>query len=228
MSGTTTKDALPYPTLTDTRDVPRDILALANALDGRGVYSCTSATRPTSGARFSGRVIWETDTKAYGWWDGSAWRMFDTIEQTYTPTWTANGSTSGLALGTGGSLTGTYMRRGHHCRVDISLVVGSSGFAGGAGYWAFAAPFAATSTCKTLVTETWSPAAGGNFVGHAVILNGASTIAPQVSYSSSNTVMWQLRNADVGGVAGTGIPNAAGVYTWTTSGGVDIGGEYRI
>ena len=67
-----TKDNLPMQQGGDTLDVSV-FRSLRDALDGRLVYVCTSATRPTGSARFAGRVIIETDTKRLLVWDGSAW-----------------------------------------------------------------------------------------------------------------------------------------------------------
>lgn len=43
------------------------------AIDGKLVLSCTSATRPTGTQRFTGRRIYETDTKMERIWDGTRW-----------------------------------------------------------------------------------------------------------------------------------------------------------
>lgn len=68
----TARAAMPYPALTDTPDVPRDVKALADRVDAvTGLVSCTSAARPAS--PFVGMVAYETDTKNTIRWSGSAW-----------------------------------------------------------------------------------------------------------------------------------------------------------
>lgn len=74
MASTTPGAALPYPTLPDTPDVPRDVKALADAVDALlGVPSCTSTTRPST-ALYEGRMVYETDTKRVARWNGAAWK----------------------------------------------------------------------------------------------------------------------------------------------------------
>lgn len=88
----TTAKGLRYPGLTDTPHGPDQIENLASDVDVKlGYFVCTSGTRP--GSPFQGQQIYETDTKATGFWDGSAWVMSD----------------PGLAQVTAtGALTGTY------------------------------------------------------------------------------------------------------------------------
>ena len=47
-----------------------------------GVYSCTSASRPSWGAGQAGRLIYETDTKNSYAWTGSAWILPASIYRT--------------------------------------------------------------------------------------------------------------------------------------------------
>src|SRR4051812_11931839 len=69
---TTTRLALPYPALTDTADVPRDISALATALDVAATYAeGTLVGRPAAGLR--GRIYRATDTGQVFLDNGAAW-----------------------------------------------------------------------------------------------------------------------------------------------------------
>lgn len=92
-----------------------------------GTKTCTSSTRPDNGAngiRFTGQVIFETDTKAYGIWNGTAWRLFDTEWQTYTPTWSTPSNPQPVKGN--GTLTGRYFRAGKKIDLRIELVGGST------------------------------------------------------------------------------------------------------
>lgn len=84
----TARAGLPYPALTATPDVPRDLKALADATDNSlGAPSCTSTTRPTAG-NYVGRLAFETDTKRLIRWDGTAWAViseYDTGWQDFAP-----------------------------------------------------------------------------------------------------------------------------------------------
>lgn len=65
-------DALPAPQGSDVASVTA-FTALRSAIDGKLTLTCTSATRPTGTARFTGRLIFETDTKMWRTWNGSRW-----------------------------------------------------------------------------------------------------------------------------------------------------------
>lgn len=65
-------DALPAPQGGDIVRVGA-FTDLRAAIDGKLVLTCTSATRPTGTARFTGRLIFETDTKIWRTWDGTCW-----------------------------------------------------------------------------------------------------------------------------------------------------------
>ena len=222
-----TKDLLPAPLLTEVANGPAAFQALRTIIDGRHPTVCTSSTRPTGAALFAGRLIYETDTKAYGWYDGTQWRMWDTAEQSFATTWLANGA-GGTAVGSGGSLTMKYVRRGSRCRIDIMLSVGSSGFSGAAGPWTFSAPIACVGARGHLGCKAYAPNAGGTFAGYAYIDAGTSTLIPFLPVSSTSAVLQQAQNANASSTVGTGVPVASGQYTWTTAGDFTIFGEYPI
>lgn len=110
------KSSLRSPVLSDTANVPRDFTNLTSDLDGRLVTTCTSATRPTGTALYAGAVIYELNTKAYGWYDGSGWRMWDTSWQIENNG--AKFSHSGSGGMTGNTCIVKYMRAGK--RVTVS------------------------------------------------------------------------------------------------------------
>lgn len=74
MATTLTRTGLVLPAGTESADV-----AIPNAnttkIDGWvGVFFCTSSTRPST--PFTGQLIFETDTRLFGMYDGSAWIQF--------------------------------------------------------------------------------------------------------------------------------------------------------
>ena len=230
--GTTTTHFIPYPEPADIPNIPQDMRSLAEKVDSSirtvEVLQCTSTTRPTGGDRAAGRFIYETDTKAYGLWDGTAWKIWDTVEQNYTTTWAANGTSSGLSLGSGGFIDSHYTRQGGRCDLNIRLSVGSSGFGGGVGRWTFTAPFPAARKRGSLTVKAWAPNAGGDFIGHAWIDPPSSTINMVVTAANNNPTMVGLQNCNLQAQPGTGYPYAPGNYTWTTVGDVTIYGNYPI
>lgn len=105
----------------------------------KGHLNCTSTTRPGSPLLYDGLHIYETDTKAYGYYDGTAgkWRMFDTVWQTYTPA-----LPNGMSAGTGGGalVSGAYMRRGTVCELRQAFVFGTTGISAGTGGYLLGLP----------------------------------------------------------------------------------------
>lgn len=228
--GNTVKHYIPYPEPADAPNIPGDLRGLAEKVDSSlfstQILQCTSSTRPTGGDLYPGRFIFETDTKAYGIWDGTVWRMWDTNEQTYTTSWQANGTAVGLSLGTGGFIRSKYYRRGSRCRIDLHLNVGNPGFGGGVGNWTFTVPFMPTVRGHFSV-KCWAPNAGGNFAGYAYV-EGSTTLTSFVPASNSNTTLLQPRNCDLSANLGSGYPYPPGNFTWTTVGDFSIFGEYSI
>lgn len=57
-------------------DVVTAIYNQFNQLDGQiQCVECTSATRPVAPQRFTGMIIWETDTSLFRWWNGATWQQ---------------------------------------------------------------------------------------------------------------------------------------------------------
>ena len=89
------------------------LIALRDALDGRALTKCTSTTRPAAATQ--GHIIWETDTKAWGVFDGTVWRMYDTVWQAVSDgTRFTHSSAGGM---TGNTCTVRYLRQGRSALV---------------------------------------------------------------------------------------------------------------
>ena len=146
----TSKQAHPYPAGTETPYVHLDLLALAAALDGRVATVCTSSTRPSGAAAFAGALIFETDTKAWGWYDGASWLMYDTVWQAYTPAWTGTGTNPSIG---NGSILGRYMRKGREVRCQVALSCGST-TTFGSGTYLFGIPAGLTISSLGTVYNT--------------------------------------------------------------------------
>lgn len=77
-------------------------------------------------------------------WSGTAWIPVGSPPgawNAYTPTWTAGGSSAGLALGTAGVLTGRWrMIAPYTLAVAVTFTPGTAGFNGGVGAWLFGFP----------------------------------------------------------------------------------------
>jgi hypothetical protein len=132
----------------------------------------------------------------------------------WTPTWTA--ATSGTpAVGTGGSLTGRYSRRGAWVRIEIALSLGT-GFATGTGSWEFSIPAAAHSVNPVQVCGTayMANAAGKGAVGAVQIATGASVL--------------RVKTALTDGTFGTVDAGSFGPFTWDAGSTLRLSCEYRV
>jgi hypothetical protein len=164
-----------------------DIATNAANITATRATVCTSTTRPTTGL-FVGKLIRETDTKAYGYWDGSAWVMFDTVMQDYTPTWTVTAGS--INLGTGGYILGEYRRIGKVTEMWMDMKLGSGAIAGGSAgaIWRFSMP----STPRTF-TEGTNPIPINNAYG---IAGGAGKWTSGFAYHDTASYFQILLHTD--------------------------------
>lgn len=89
-------------------------------LMNQAIITCTSSTRPSSPSE--GMTIYETDTDAYVFWNGSTWkRAVTNVQIAYTPT----ASGTGWALGNG-TASGNYTLVGNLAFFNASVVFGST------------------------------------------------------------------------------------------------------
>lgn len=97
-------------------------------------FTCTAATRPSAGTYtlYEKLQIFETDTKAIGYYLEGTWRIWDTVWQSYTPAWTASGTQPSIGNGT---LTGKYLRRGREVTVHARVLAGSTTTFGSGQYY---------------------------------------------------------------------------------------------
>lgn len=137
----TTKLALIYPVKGTGELVDTSVHLEGNwkKLDEQsGARICTSGTRP--GVPYQGQVIFETDTGAWGRWNGTEWLLYDSVLQSYVPVWTALGGGS-TNVGSTGALSARYARAGKMTRVFLGLQLGGTGSLAGTGVWKFTLPF---------------------------------------------------------------------------------------
>jgi hypothetical protein len=99
---------------------------IENGIFNADFQTCTSTTRPTTGL-FDGMHIYETDTKAYGFYDATAakWVMFDTQWQSYQAAVYIGNTSTVWTMGNGTSV-GRYYRTGRKIDVAVEIVTGTT------------------------------------------------------------------------------------------------------
>ena len=200
-------DALPAPQGGDIVRVSA-FTDLRAAIDGKLVLTCTSATRPTGTARFTGRLIFETDTKAWGWWDGTRWVLWDSAWRPWTPAW------PNVTLGNGVS-TGAWRYVGDQIEFWAKLVRGSTtSFGAGSG---MTLPAAAASTDAFTQLDAAGIQAGNNDV--AICASPLLLSLTAVTFTVWNTAGAYLIG---GGYISNTVPHA-----WAAGDAILVRGRYR-
>ena len=200
-------DALPAPQGSDVASVTA-FTALRSAIDGKLTLTCTSATRPTGTARFAGRLIFESDTKAFGWWDGTRWVLWDSAWRPWTPAW------PNVTLGNGVS-TGAWRYVGDQIEFWAKLVRGSTtSFGAGPG---MTLPAAAASTDAFTQLDAAGIQAGNNDV--AICASPLLLSLTAVTFTVWNTAGAYLIG---GGYISNTVPHA-----WAAGDAILVRGRYR-
>lgn len=188
--------------------------------------TCTSTTRPAT--PFDGQRIYETDTKAFGFYDTTnlTWHMWDTVNQTFTPTFTTVGGTPSVGNGT---LTGYYRRMGKLCWIKINFAAGST-TNGGTGSVTFGIPNAIAARTDNgeqwIPTKVYTNANSQNWIGATWMYNTVAN--PYAPASQTACTIMPLRSADSSGAVSTGYPLVSGNYTLATSSNIYIEGTYEL
>ena len=200
-------DALPAPHGSDVARVTAFTGMLA-AIDGKLILTCTSATRPTGTARFSGRLLFESDTKAFGWWDGTRCVLWDSAWRPWTPAW------PNVTLGNGVS-TGAWRYVGDQIEFWAKLVRGSTtSFGAGPG---MTLPAAAASTDAFTQLDAAGIQAGNNDV--AICASPLLLSLTAVTFTVWNTATAYLIG---GGYISNTVPHA-----WAAGDAILVRGRYR-
>lgn len=92
-------------------------------------------------------------------------RIWDSLETSYTPSWTATSVNPTLGDGT---LTGSYKLQGSQCTVKIALNYGSTSSVG-TGTWKFSLPFTAKTGTTSVGSVVGASAANGWYTGSSVV-----------------------------------------------------------
>lgn len=200
-------DALPAPQGSDVARVTA-FTDMRAAIDGKLILTCTSATRPTGTARFAGRLIFETDTKAFGWWDGTRWVLWDSAWRPWTPAW------PNVTLGNGVS-TGAWRYVGDQIEFWAKLVRGTTtSFGAGSG---MTLPAAAASTDAFTQLDAAGLQAGNNDV--AICASPLLLSLTAVTFTVWNTATAYL-------IGGGYISNTA-PHAWAAGDAILVRGRYR-
>lgn len=183
----------------DTGAIPGGQITDTRKPGGWNLIKCLSTNRPTG---VSGRQIYEYDTKAYGFYDGTTWVVWDTQWQTYTPTWSSSGTQPAVG---NGSITGKYLRMGRECSVHIALIAGST-TTYGTGQYYFSSPFShqGVHTSIPTVGTAWCINQGNYYLTGTVNIQTLTTVSVFLPTSTASnaqaqwsaTTPWAFKNTD--------------------------------
>jgi hypothetical protein len=212
MATTTARAGLRKPGTSDFVTVGTDIDDNMDQIDEHlGALVCTSSTRPTGVDRFTGCIIYETDTLQYLNWDGANWQY---IGGHFTGTWTVviTGSTSGTATPGNAVITREYHRNGRWVEATVEYVYGSTTSFGVVGALLIALP----------VNTVWgngTPIGSGSIVDAST--NDRWVVSAQVE-DASRLAMIVTRTGT--GVVSSSVP----VSPWATGDTIRLNIRYRV
>lgn len=183
----------------DTGAIPGGQITDTRKPSGWGLIKCLSTNRPTG---VSGLQIYEYDTKAYGFYDGTTWVMWDTHWWTYAPGWWSSATQPSIG---NGSITGKFLRSGRECSVHIALIAGSTTTYGSGQYY-FSTPSAMSSPPHSSIVTlgtAWAINQGNYYMTGVVNMQGTmvSVFLP-ASLTNTNsgqwgaTTPWVFKNTD--------------------------------
>jgi len=116
--------------------------------------------------RSDGQTAWLRNTKQKTRWNTVEWLVMEEPWTTFTPTWTATGTTPAIG---NGNLHGRYQRVGKTCHIRMHLVSGSS-TTWGSGFYRLALPFTGSSvgtgTEQYLTLKAYNSVANYFGIGH--------------------------------------------------------------
>ena len=191
--------------------------------------TCLSTTRPTTPT--DRMRIYETDTKASGWYDLSAgrWIMTDSVPQSYTPVFSSTANNTNLGNGT---LVGFYWRAGMMCNFGFQMATGTTtNFGWDSNSWSL--PFTARGAPG--VTHHWHSGAahlqpGGwyTFNGIVTIIQGEKRCFIYAPANLENSDVHFVRNAVGNSNTGNSVPQRLGMHTWQPGSFIEASGSYMM
>lgn len=184
---------------TDTGAIPSGQITDTRSPGGFGRINCLSTNRPVG---VSGLEIYEYDQKAFGFYDGTSWVMWDTQWRTYTPGWYSSGTQPTLG---NGSLTGKFRQVGKAIEVHLALITGSTTTYGSGQYY-FSVPWGTIGAAHSSIAlsgEAWGinqgnyymvgmPNTQGNMLSIFFPVSTASTAMGQWGATGP----WTFKNTD--------------------------------
>jgi len=185
---------------------------------------CTSGTRPPNPTAYQGII--ETDTQAFGFWmpgTPGKWRMFDTKVQNYTPEFTTSSGTP--SIGSDGSSTGSYMRKGMQCDFKANIRFGSN-MNGGIGSARVSLPITPAGNSGQVGSQ-WGTGflhvSGWAYMPILVQIGPGDPRTIIWAYeSASRTIIWHMTNTSTG-IFGQGTVPQSPNFPMGPNGNIEIG-----
>lgn len=144
--------------------------------------------------------------------------------------WATVWASANAPVGIGnGTLTARYSMVGPKAMAFRITVLFGSTTSGGTGVWTFTLPFNAAAAGEQVVSaKAGGVAAGATWAGLGLIAAGANSIRPVMPFSQGDNRLGQVRNSTEPASAGTGIPGAAGVFSFVAGSNLVLEGTIEI
>lgn len=152
----------------------------------------------------------------------------DTTFQTYTPSWTAVGTTGAIQPSGLVKQLGYYRVANGWCDLSIYFAFGP-GTNGGRTHYNIGLPVEPNASIEeqTLIGKLWMPSTGP-FPSALVCFGGSLNALPMCSNSLTDPQMIVWASTDSTGGLGVGRPQVAGVGTVQNGGHIGWTGRYRV
>lgn len=180
------------------------------------LHVANQAALPVSG-NFKGRLAWADDTDTVYRYDGAGWIVWEDMKW---QTWATPGvpvTQNGNVVPGTSTITAKYKRKAKDVKFWYRFELGTSGFSGGSGDWAFPPPFPLVGD-PSIDGSGWVYLHGYSYYDAQPKIGAGPNVTLYCPANNISGNYWPFKNESwngtVGGGAGTGTPTRSGGFTF--------------